>query len=123
MLLLTELHPQTWKKSFSKVTLLHSEICAFRVASCVLAEPSVDRALSLKPSTTENKKKLVENLPASSPTSKDEFRKTERMIQKRQETCEDLQILHINTFSNSFIQSSLSALLNIANSCQIYSDK
>lgn len=59
MLLLTELHPQTWKKSFSKVTLLHSEICAFRVASCVLAEPRVDRALSLKPSTTENKKKCV----------------------------------------------------------------
>lgn len=67
--------------------------------------------------------KPVVNLPASSPVSKNEFRKTEKMIQKCQETCKDLQILHINKFSNSFIQSSLSALLNIANSCQIYSDK
>lgn len=67
--------------------------------------------------------KPVVNLPASSPMSKNEFRKTGRMIQKCQETCKDLQILHISKFSNSFIQSSLSALLNIANSCQIYSDK
>lgn len=66
---------------------------------------------------------LEVNLPASRPLSKNEFRKTERMIQKCQETCKDLQILRINKFSNSFIQSSLSALLNIANSCQIYSDK
>lgn len=67
--------------------------------------------------------KPVVNLPASSPASKNEFRETERAIQKCQETFMDLQILHINKFSNSFIQSSLSALLNIANSCQIYSDK